>query len=212
MDGTDRATMAREAVEAFAEALASSAPVPGGGGASALTAALGAALGEMVANLTYGKKKYAAAEPEIREAAARLTALRADMLAAIDADAEAFAPLAAAYGIRDPGEKAAAIRAALPAAIEAPLTAMERMAEALEPLRVIAEKGSRLAVSDAAAAAALLGSAMRAMSLNVFINTAACEDPAAVRAWHARADRAFEALSGFGGIFEGVYASLRKDP
>lgn len=206
------ASMQNETVASFSSLLASSAPVPGGGGASALAGALGAALGEMVANLTFGKKKYAAAEPEIREACARLTALREEMLEAIDGDAKAFAPLAAAYGIKDPDEKAAAIRAALPAAIEAPLTAMEKMAEALAPLSVIAEKGSRIAVSDAAAAAALLGSAIRAMSLNVFINTAACNDPDAVRAWHARADRAFEALSGFGGIYESVYGSLRRDP
>ena len=206
------ASMRNETVSSFTALLASSAPVPGGGGASAMAGALGAALGEMVANLTFGKKKYAAAEPEIREACARLTALREEMLEAIDGDAEAFAPLAAAYGVPDPGEKAAAIRKALPAAIEAPLTAMEKMAAALTPLRVIAEKGSRLAVSDAAAAAALLESALRAMSLNVFINTASLGDPEAVRAYHARADRAFGALEGLRGVYAGVYAGLRKDP
>ena len=49
----------------FSEVLASKDAVPGGGGASAMVAALGAALGSMVANLTVGKKKYADVEEEI---------------------------------------------------------------------------------------------------------------------------------------------------
>ena len=198
-------------VSAFAEQLASPAPAPGGGGASALAGALGAALGEMVANLTYGKKKYAEHEPEIRQAADRLSTLREKMLAAMDRDAEAFLPLAAAYGVKDPDEKKAAIQAALPEAIEAPLSAMEAMAEALAPLTVIAEKGSRLAISDAAASAALLGSALRAMSLNVFINTAAMEDDCLAMAYHARADKAFASLPGYEALYESIYTSLRKD-
>ena len=43
----------------FVEVLASKAPVPGGGGASALVGAIGTALGNMVGSLTVGKKKYA---------------------------------------------------------------------------------------------------------------------------------------------------------
>ena len=43
----------------FVTVLASSEPAPGGGGASALVAALGTALGNMVGSLTVGKKKYA---------------------------------------------------------------------------------------------------------------------------------------------------------
>ena len=52
-------------VTSFTEVLASPAPVPGGGGASALAAAIGIALGDMVGELTVGKKKYADVEEEI---------------------------------------------------------------------------------------------------------------------------------------------------
>ena len=70
--------------------LASSAPTPGGGGASAMAGAAGAALGLMVSNLTVGKKKYAAVEDEIRSCMDKLEVLKNDMLGLIEADAEGF--------------------------------------------------------------------------------------------------------------------------
>ena len=84
-------------VSEFTAALASSSPAPGGGGASALAAALGAALACMVGNLTVGKKKYAENESRLRELIAEAQSLRERLLALVDADAEAFLPLAAAY-------------------------------------------------------------------------------------------------------------------
>ena len=86
-------------IGAWTEALASKAPVPGGGGASALGGALGAALGQMVVNLTVGKKRYAAVEEEMQEHLAALKKLQEDLLGLADQDAEVFAPLAEAYGM-----------------------------------------------------------------------------------------------------------------
>ena len=80
-------------VDRFLERLASSAPTPGGGGAAALCGALGIALGNMVGSLTLGKKKYADVQEDITALNSRAEALRADFVALIDADAEAFAPL-----------------------------------------------------------------------------------------------------------------------
>ena len=57
----------KQTIEEFAAELSSKSPVPGGGGTSALAGALGNAQGQMVANLTIGKKKYAAVEDEIKE-------------------------------------------------------------------------------------------------------------------------------------------------
>ena len=84
-------------VSEFTAALASSSPTPGGGGASALAAALGASLGCMVGELTVGKPKYAANEPRLRELIAEAESLRERLLALVDADAKAFLPLAEAY-------------------------------------------------------------------------------------------------------------------
>lgn len=91
--------------EGFLEELASKAAAPGGGGASALVGAAGVALGSMVGSLTVGKKKYAAVEADIIALNVRAEALRKRLEALVQADAEAFLPVAAAYQAaeRDPG-------------------------------------------------------------------------------------------------------------
>ncbi|MDR2664773.1 MAG: cyclodeaminase/cyclohydrolase family protein, partial [Oscillospiraceae bacterium] len=83
----------------FANALASSSPTPGGGGAAALAGALGVALGSMVGSLTLGKKKYADVQGDIERIMESAAALRGELLALIDGDAAAFEPLSRAYGI-----------------------------------------------------------------------------------------------------------------
>lgn len=159
-------------VDKFLEALASSAPTPGGGGAAALCGALAIALGNMVGNLTLGKKKYAAVQEDIAALNTKAEALRADFVALIDADAEAFAPLSRAYGIpKDDPSRAEVMETALKRAAEPPLEIIRKCAEALDLIAEYAAKGSALAISDAGCAAALCGAAMEAAALNVKINT-----------------------------------------
>ena len=83
----------------FVEVLASKAPVPGGGGASALVGAVGTALENMVGSLTVGKKKYADVEEEMKELMAKATTLQDELLHLIERDAEVFEPLSKAYGM-----------------------------------------------------------------------------------------------------------------
>ena len=159
-------------IDKFLEALASSAPTPGGGGAAALCGALGIALGNMVGNLTLGKKKYADVQGDIAELNAKAEALRDGFVALVDADAEAFAPLSRAYSIpKDDPARDEIMEPALLKAAEAPLEIMRKCAEALELISGYAAKGSALAISDAGCAAALCGAAMEAAALNVKINT-----------------------------------------
>lgn len=159
-------------IDKFLEALASSAPTPGGGGAAALCGALGIALGNMVGSLTLGKKKYADVQEDIEELNAKAEALRAGFVALVDADAEAFAPLSRAYSIpKDDPARDEIMEPALLRAAEAPLEIMRKCAEALELISGYAAKGSALAISDAGCAAALCGAAMEAAALNVKINT-----------------------------------------
>lgn len=159
-------------IDKFLAKLASSAPTPGGGGAAALTGALGIALGNMVGNLTLGKKKYADVQEDIAELNAKAEALRAEFVALVDADAEAFAPLSRAYSIpKDDPARDEIMEPALLRAAEAPLEIMRKCAEALELISGYAAKGSALAISDAGCAAALCGAAMEAAALNVKINT-----------------------------------------
>ncbi len=156
----------------FVEVLASNAPVPGGGGASALVGAVGTALGNMVGSLTVGKKKYAAVEEEIVALKAKCDALQKELLEQIAADAKGFEPLAKAYGIpKDDPNRDQVLEEATVTACRVPVRIMELCCEALEAIRVFAEKGSRLAVSDAGCGAVCVKAALQAASLNVFINT-----------------------------------------
>ena len=86
-------------ISEFTARLSTKAPVPGGGGASALVGALGSALGCMVGSLTVGKKKYAAVEDDIKSLMERSLTLQERLLTLIDKDAEAFEPLAKAYSL-----------------------------------------------------------------------------------------------------------------
>ena len=164
-------------IDKFLEALASSAPTPGGGGAAALCGAVGIALGNMVGNLTLGKKKYAEVQEDIAALNAKAEALRADFLALIDADAEAFKPLSKAYGIpKDEPKRGEVMEAALMRAAEPPLEIMRKCVKALELIAEYAAKGSALAISDAGCAAAITRAACEAAALNVFVNTKPMRD------------------------------------
>lgn len=181
--------LADQTVTVFTQELASSAPVPGGGGASALAAAIGIALGDMVGELTVGKKKYADVEEEVRQLMARAQALRERFLALIDGDAEAFAPLAKAYGIpKDDPNREEIMENALKVACGVPMDIMRACGEALDIIAEFAAKGSKLAISDAGCGAILCKAAMQAASLNVFINTKSMKDRACAQALEAEAN------------------------
>lgn len=176
----------------FIDDLASSAPTPGGGGASAYCGALASALASMVGNLTLGKKKYATVEEEIAAVMAQLSEKRAQLLDLIDQDARAFEPLAQTYRMPSatPEEqqvKHSAQQAALIDAIEVPLAIMRTCADVLDLTDVMAKKGSRLAVSDAGVAAVFARAAIEGASLNVFINVASLEDSAKAQAYERAA-------------------------
>ena len=164
-------------IDSFLAELASKAPTPGGGGAAALCGAVGIALGNMVGNLTLGKKKYAEVQEDIAALNQRAEALRADFLALIDADAEAFEPLSKAYGIpKDEPKRGEVMEAALLAAVQPPLEIMRKCVKALELIADYAAKGSALAISDAGCAAAITRAACEAAALNVFVNTKPMRD------------------------------------
>ncbi len=173
----------------FTELLASSDPVPGGGGASALVACVGIALGDMVGELTVGKKKYADVENEVRGLMEKAQSLRKNLLVLIDADAEAFAPLARAYSIpKDDPSRAEIMEAALKTAAGAPMEILRACAKALDLIRGFAEMGSRLAISDAGCGALFCKAAMEAAALNVFINTKLMQDREYARSLEQEAD------------------------
>lgn len=179
--------------EAFLEDLAGSSPAPGGGGAAALVGAAGAALGNMVGSLTVGKKKYAAVEADILILNRRAAALRKRLEGLVQADADAFAPLAAAYKLpketpEQQAHKAAVLETALEGACAVPLEIMSACCEGIALAAEYAEKGSVMAVSDAGCAALFCKAALQAAGLNVSINTRLMADNAHAAALNAQAD------------------------
>lgn len=201
--------------KAFLEDLAGSAPAPGGGGAAALVGAAGAALGNMVGSLTIGKKKYAAVEADILVLNPRAAALRKRLEGLVQADADAFAPLAAAYKLpketpEQQAHKAVVLETALEGACAVPLEIMSACCEGIALAAEYAEKGSVMAVSDAGCAALFCKAALQAAGLNVSINTRLMADKAHAAALNAQADAMLaEFVPQADQIYEKLTQSLR---
>ena len=175
----------------FAEILASKESVPGGGGAAALTGALGAALCSMVGNFTIGKKKYAAVEDDVK----------------------AFAPLSKAYAIskEDPHRDTVLEEATLNAC-KAPMEMVRRCCTGVELLEEMLEKGSVMLVSDIGCGALLCKAAMESAAMNVFINTGSLKDRDRARSMEAEIDTL---LAQYGpraaAVAEAVNKRIRKE-
>ena len=156
----------------FLDALSSKEPTPGGGGASALVAAVSCSLCSMVSNLTTGKKKYAQYQDKIDEYLVLLKEKNELLQADIEKDAKAFAPLAKAYSLDKSTEGYEDImEKALFDAATAPKEILEDIYSLVPVIEDLAIMGSRLAISDVAVAAACLEAAMKGCVLNVYINT-----------------------------------------
>ena len=161
----------------FIKALSAKVSVPGGGGAAALAGALSAALCSMVGNFTIGKRKYASVEPAIKILLERGEVLQVQLLELVDADANAFAPLAKAYGIsQDDPERPIVLEQATLNACKAPLEMVECCAEVTDLLEEVLENGNKMLISDVGCGALLCRAAMECAAMNVYINTRSLKD------------------------------------
>ena len=167
----------------FLDKLASSSPEPGGGSASALAAAIGAALVSMVANLTTGKEKYAGVQDRIEKLVADSEKVRGRLQELIQEDTEVYGVLAKAFKMPrgTDGDKAArndAIQAACKEATMVPYAIAEQCLEVAKLSEVAADIGNVNAVSDAGVAVLLADAAAQCAALNVKINLGTIKDTA----------------------------------
>ncbi|PWM25767.1 MAG: sugar ABC transporter substrate-binding protein [Oscillospiraceae bacterium] len=175
----------QQSAAGFTECLASPSPVPGGGGASALVGAIGIALGDMVGELTVGKKRYADSEERIKQLMQRAQELRIRLLECAEKDAQVFEPLSKAYKIpREDPQRAAVLERCLRAAAAVPLEIFDLCREAIDVEKEFAEKGSAMVISDAATGIALCCAAMQGAAVNVKVNTRLMKD----REWAEKLD------------------------
>lgn len=161
--------------EDFAGELASKKPVPGGGGAAALSGALGIALNSMVANYSKGKKKFIEFETQHEEILKKGERLREELLAAIQKDAENFEPLSKAYVMPSATEeekriKEEVMQECLKKANSAPMETLSLTYEGILLHEKLADISSKTIISDIGVGVQLLKAALNSAYLNVLIN------------------------------------------
>ena len=177
----------------YVAAVASGEPTPGGGSVVAVIAALGAALGEMVCNLTIGRPAYAAAEAELRPAVGRLSFIRDRLLAVARVDETAYRRYLDATALPKATEaertaRLVAVQEALTNAADVPLGVAESCLELASALEPVARLGNRHAVSDAVVAALLAEAVLRGALLNVRGNAGLLRDTLLAERYRSRAD------------------------
>lgn len=184
-------------ITAYLEVLKSEAPAPGGGAVAALTAAQGAALVMMVANLTIGKKKYAEVEDLNLRVRAEAESLLQELTAGVDEDKEAFGAVSEAFGMPKGSEEEVAARkaaigiAALGAA-EAPLAVMRAGLRALSLTEQLLGKSNANLVSDLYVAALNLNAGILAAQYNVEANLPFLPDQEKAAALKTESDKIHE--------------------
>ena len=174
-------------IDGFLADLASDAPTPGGGAVAGLAAANGAALIEMVCNLTIGKVGYEEVDERMRSIAAEAGAARAALLDVADRDATAFDGVMAAFKMpkdtdAQKAERSQAIQRGYESAAEVPLECAKQAAALMSLAAEVTRIGNAQAASDGSSAAQCLSAAVWCATYNVEINAAALKDQAKAQA------------------------------
>ena len=169
----------------FVAATASKEPTPGGGAIAALTAATGAALAEMVANLTFGKKGYEEVQTEMEELQGKAEAIRNRMLELSQADADVFNIFMNALGLpketdEEKATRTAAIQQAYKDAAMVPFEIGELAYQIFDLAELASRKGNQNLITDGIIAAINARAAVKAAFLNVRINLSGIKDEAFV--------------------------------
>lgn len=169
----------------FVAATASKEPTPGGGAIAALTGATGAALAEMVANLTFGKKGYEEVQSEMEELQTKAEAIRNRMLELSQADADVFNIFMNALGLpkntdEEKATRTAAIQQAYKDAAMVPFKIGELAYQIFDLAELASRKGNQNLITDGIIAAINARAAVKAAFLNVRINLSGIKDEAFV--------------------------------
>lgn len=173
--------LADKTLKGFLDETASKAPVPGGGSIAAMSAATAAALTEMVANLTIGKKGYEDVQEEMAELASTLPNVRDEFITDIDRDADAFNKVMDAFKMpketdEEKAERRQAIQDGMKNAASVPLEVARNAFKIMNFAAKVVEKGNKNAVTDGAVAAMMARTAVLSALFNVKINLGSIKD------------------------------------
>jgi formiminotetrahydrofolate cyclodeaminase len=186
--------LAALSIKDYLSKTASGDPLPGGGSSAALNAALGAALTEMVANLTIGRKGFTAVDADMRSVAKQAAALRSKLTLDIDRDSEAYTRVLAAFKLpkateAEKADRARAVQDAFKQAALVPLGVARDGLAVMDLGRVVIAQGNPNAASDGAAGVLAARMAVRTAVYNVRINLNSVSDEAFTAELRREADR-----------------------
>lgn len=175
----------KKSVEEYIASVASGDPTPGGGSVSALAGSLGAALTNMVNNLTVGKKAYEELPDEVKEKisnnAKEIEGLMEDLKNIVDEDTKAFDKVMEAFKLPKGTEEEKAIRSqaiqeGYKVALEVPLRCAEKCLRVLELQDVFAKYGNVNAITDVGVGTLLAYVGLEGALFNVTINLGSIKD------------------------------------
>lgn len=181
-------------VKGFLDVTAGKDPVPGGGSISALTGSIAAALTEMVAGLTIGKKKYAEVEEQMKQLAERVQQIRQQLILDVDRDSEAYNVVFAAFQMpketdEEKAARSAQIQEATKIAANVPMEVARRVYSLLSDIEEVVSNGNQNAVTDGCVAMMSARNAIIGALFNVRINLTSIKDEQFVADMTAEADR-----------------------
>jgi glutamate formiminotransferase/formiminotetrahydrofolate cyclodeaminase len=173
--------LASMTIKSFLSELASKSPAPGGGSVAALSGSLGTALASMVCNLTIGKETYLAVEKEIKQVLSESEKLRKRLTELIDEDTEAFNDVMKAFKMpketdEQINKRKQAIQEGYKIAASVPLETAKTCEQILDVALVVAEKGNKNSITDAAVSAIMAKAGVESALLNVKINLGSIKD------------------------------------
>ncbi|WP_297116137.1 cyclodeaminase/cyclohydrolase family protein [uncultured Porphyromonas sp.] len=181
-------------VKGLLDVTAGKDPVPGGGSISALSGAISAALTEMVAGLTIGKKKYAEVEEQMKQLVERVQKIRQQLVLDVDRDSEAYNVVFAAFQMpketdEEKAARSAQIQEATKIAANVPMEVARRVYSLLSDIEEVVANGNQNAVTDGCVAMMSARNAIIGALFNVRINLTSIKDEQYVADMTAEADR-----------------------
>ena len=181
-------------VKGFLDVTAGKDPVPGGGSISALCGSIAAALTEMVAGLTIGKKKYAEVEEQMKQLVERVQEIRHQLILDVDRDSEAYNVVFAAFQMpketdEEKAARSAQIQEATKIAANVPMEVARRVYSLLSDIEEVVSNGNQNAVTDGCVAMMSARNAIIGALFNVRINLTSIKDEQYVADMTAEADR-----------------------
>ena len=181
-------------VKGLLDVTAGKDPVPGGGSISALSGSIAAALTEMVAGLTIGKKKYAEVEEQMKQLAERVQQIRQQLILDVDRDSEAYNVVFAAFQMpketdEEKAARSAQIQEATKIAANVPMEVARRVYSLLSDIEEVVSNGNQNAVTDGCVAMMSARNAIIGALFNVRINLTSIKDEQFVADMTAEADR-----------------------